>query len=207
VDAHLPGCSRCRDEVAALASLPALLGRVSEEQIEQVAGPPEELLDSMLAAAIAERSSRGRRWLPLMAAAAAVLVTGGLLGGLLARGSSDPPVVARPSATPTVTQDAHAPTEYRSATNRRTHVSADIGIRGEEWGTAVTVQLAGAPQGARCRLYVVARDGRRDVAASWLVRYAGYSEDFYGSTMISRSDLAEFEIMTMDGRRLLTIPV
>ncbi|MEU6752275.1 zf-HC2 domain-containing protein, partial [Spirillospora sp. NPDC046719] len=39
VDAHLEGCPACRDELAGLAGLPALLGRVEEAQLEQVAGP------------------------------------------------------------------------------------------------------------------------------------------------------------------------
>jgi anti-sigma factor RsiW len=212
VDSHLPACSRCRDEVAALAGLPALLGRVNEEQIAEITGPPEELLESLLATAVAERPRRRRRptWLPLMAAAAVVLVVGALLGGLLTRGSSDDarPPVALPTVTvtPTVPEDPHAATEHRRAVNRAMHVNAVIGMRGEEWGTAVTVRLSGAPQGTRCRLYAVAKDGRRDVAASWWVAYAG-SEDFFGSTMISRADLAKFEVLTMDGRRLLTVPV
>jgi hypothetical protein len=218
VDSHLPACSRCRDEVAALAGLPALLGRVNEQQIAEITGPPEELLESLLAAAVTERprrrpTSRPTRrptWLPLLTAAVFVLVVGAVLGGLLTRGSADDArsPVARPAVTvtPTVPEDPHAATEHRRAVNRAMHVNAVIGMRGEEWGTSVNVRLSGAPQGVRCRLYAIARDGRRDVAASWEVQYIG-SEDFYGSTMISRADLAKFEVLTMDGRRLLTVPV
>ncbi|WP_187357010.1 anti-sigma factor family protein, partial [Actinomadura sp. CNU-125] len=50
VDAHLAGCPACRDELAGLAGLPALLGRVEEEQLTRVAGPPPELLVALLEA-------------------------------------------------------------------------------------------------------------------------------------------------------------
>ncbi|NDU76511.1 anti-sigma factor, partial [Actinomadura sp. DSM 109109] len=58
LEAHLEGCPACRDELAGMAGLPALLGRVDEAQVEQLAGPPPELLDGLLAKA-AERG-RGR---------------------------------------------------------------------------------------------------------------------------------------------------
>lgn len=51
LEAHLEGCPACRDELAGLAGLPALLGRVDEAQLERVAGPPPELLDGLLARA------------------------------------------------------------------------------------------------------------------------------------------------------------
>jgi hypothetical protein len=38
VDAHLPGCRDCRDELAGLASLPGLLARVSADESFVLAG-------------------------------------------------------------------------------------------------------------------------------------------------------------------------
>jgi anti-sigma factor RsiW len=210
VDAHLPACSRCRDEVAALAGLPALLGRISEEQLSQVADPPEELLDSLLATAAAERPNRRRHRAFLAVAAVFVLLVGALLGGLLVPGARDEPPVARatqsaPAAGPTATTP---PLEARWATDPGTHVSAWVGIRAQEWGTALTVRLKGARPGVRCRLFAVAKDGHRDAAGAWRVQYGGYHgyEEFPGSTMISRADLAGFEIITTDHRKLVTIP-
>ncbi|WP_207400943.1 anti-sigma factor family protein, partial [Actinomadura roseirufa] len=55
LEAHLEGCSACRDELAGMAGLPALLGRVDEAQLSQVAGPPPELLDGLLARAAERR--------------------------------------------------------------------------------------------------------------------------------------------------------
>jgi hypothetical protein len=209
VDAHLPACSRCRDEVAALAGLPALLGRISEEQISQVAEPPEELLDSLLAAAAAERRNPRRHWAFLAVAAVFVLIVGVLAGGLLIPDTRQPAAAppstpSPPAATPTWTPGL----EQTSATDPLTRVSAWVGMQAEEWGTALTVRLKGAPPGVRCRLFAVAKDGRRDAAGGWRVQYGGYEdvEEFHGSTMISRGDLAGFEIMTTDHRRLVRIP-
>ena len=214
VDAHLPSCALCRDEVAALASLPALLGRISEEQISQVAEPPPALLEQLLAKAAAERPNRRRQWLSLAVAAAFVLIVGALIGALLTPGggSATPPLA---KSSPTVTSPpvssrpppSTPPTpqlEERSAMDPLTKVEAWVGMQREEWGTALTVRLRGAPKGARCHLIAVAKSGRRDPAGGW--QYGGRQyEEFRGSTMIDRADLSRLEIVMTSGRRLVTI--
>jgi putative zinc finger protein len=212
VDAHLGGCPGCRDELAGLASLPALLGRVDEAQITEVAGPPGELLDGLLTRAAASRPSRFRRWAPVAVAAAVLLTVGIMVGGVLV--DSDRP---RP-ASRAVSQPAPQPAprwrpltvEQVSATDPQTHVSAQIGMERKEWGTALVVQLQGAPPGTRCDLVTLAKDGRQDVAAGWQVGQAwgtgGYAATtFHGSTMMSSTEIRAFEIRTVDGRVLLTI--
>ncbi|MGH3238986.1 MAG: anti-sigma factor family protein, partial [Spirillospora sp.] len=56
MEGHLAGCPACRDELAGLAGLPAMLGRVDEAQLAQLAGPPPELLDGLLARAAEQRT-------------------------------------------------------------------------------------------------------------------------------------------------------
>jgi len=79
VDAHLTTCSDCRDELAGMAGLPALLARVNPDEISRIraddtvhpaAGddPPEELLGTVLG--LAEARRRRNRWRYLSAAAA-----------------------------------------------------------------------------------------------------------------------------------------
>jgi Putative zinc-finger len=207
VDAHLGACPGCRDELAGLASLPALLGRVDEAQIAEVAGAPGELLDSLLAQAAARRPGRVRRWAPPAVAAAVLLAIGIAVGGMLAGGlpGSAPQRVPQP-----VPSSSPFAVEEVSASDPQTHVSAWLGMENMEWGTAVVVQLKGAPLGTRCDLVAVGKDGRRDVAAGWQVGSAwdtgGYgATTFHGATMISRADLQGFEIRTVDGRTLLTL--
>lgn len=210
VDTHLPHCSRCRDELAGLAGLPALLGRISEEQITEVVEPPSELLEALLAKAAAERPNRRRHWLSLGVAAAVVLIVGALLGGLLTpRGheTAAQPPPTRTSA-PAVTQPPPS-AEQHEAVNSALHITAWVGVEPRAWGTALTVRLTGVPPGSRCHLWAIAKDGRRDIAGSWAYGGAGEGEyqEFRGSTMISRGDLSKFEIVTTSGKRLLTIPV
>lgn len=208
VDAHLPVCSMCRDEVAGLAGLPALLGRISEEQISQVAEPPPALLEQLLAKAAAERPNRRRQWLALGMAAVFVLIVGALIGALLTPGSGgsfNPPIAGSP---PKVTTSAPATQqmEERSAMDPLTKVEAWVGMQDEEWGTALTVRLRGAPEGTRCRLYAVSANGHRDAAGAWQYGSRDY-EEFHGSTMISRADLSHIEVVLTNGRRLITIPI
>jgi Putative zinc-finger len=209
VEAHLSVCQRCRDEVASLAALPAMLGRVTEDQIEQLGPPPEELLDSVLARAAEEtRGQRRRNRLRLVAAAAALVVVTGVGvaavtdtidhgGGTEAR----PPVSASPrppeSAAPTTTVRGNDPV---------TGVQAQIAMRPKRWGTAFTVRLTGTPYGAHCQLIAIDKHGNTDIAGAWEGEYVG-AADFEGSSMFQKDDIASVEVRTLEGKRLLHVPV
>ena len=89
VDIHLGTCPDCREELAGLAGLPALLGRVPASEAERLIlhsddshdpQPPAELLDSLLKRVAERRASR--RWSGILAAAAAIIiaVAGGAAG-------------------------------------------------------------------------------------------------------------------------------
>ncbi|GLZ14663.1 anti-sigma factor [Actinomadura sp. NBRC 104425] len=210
LEQHLDACPACRDELAGLAGLPALLGRVDEAQIRQVAEPPPELLDSLLARAAEQKRSRrfgggvGRlRWAPL--AAACVLFLMGVLFGGLVRPFGDG---GRPAATRTVTADPQpqvAPAERLDASDPRTRIDAYVMLYKKQWGTKVELYLSGAPRGEHCKWYAVARDGQRDPLGSWYVPYSkGYGR-YDGSTMFQRDQIFSFEIMTVQGRPLLTV--
>ncbi|WP_067459616.1 zf-HC2 domain-containing protein [Actinomadura macra] len=214
LEAHLEGCPSCRDELAGLAALPALLGRVDEAQLSEVAGPPPELLDGLLARAAERRrgwlgplrrpaGGRGRAWAPLAAAACLLLVVGMLFGGLLF--SSD----GSDRATPSPATSSPAPTgtaERITAENPRNDIKGFVILRNKKWGTEVELHLSGVPKGSRCRLLVIARNGQRDALGSWYVPYdKGYGE-YRGSTMFPRGQLFSFEVVGLDGAPLLTIP-
>ena len=70
VDAHLATCRDCRDELAGLAGLPALLARVNPDEVSRISAddavrlrrasePPEELLGTVLDLAKARRRRNG----------------------------------------------------------------------------------------------------------------------------------------------------
>ena len=109
VDRHLPGCADCRDELAGLAGLPALLRRVSVAEATALAvggtGRPGNLPSGQVLRSMLARSSRQRgRQLRTMAAAAAVagLVAG---AGVIAGWQAAQP--APPAASASV--DRHVP--------------------------------------------------------------------------------------------------
>jgi hypothetical protein len=210
-------CPFCRDELAGMAGLPALLGRVNEAQIDHVAGPPPELLDSILARAATERpiARIGRRWLaPIAAAAAVIAVTGFLLGGLLVGGGGTVATRPTPASSPSVSESSpsSAPTglstppaaEQAVATDPKTHVRAAISVNPEEWGTLLGVRIDGAPSGTRCRMYALGMHGQKDPIGSWQVEEEGYG-DYMASTMIPRSELKGFTVVTLKGQTLVTV--
>jgi Putative zinc-finger len=210
VETHLETCPACRDEVAGMAGLPALLGRVNETQIEQIAGPPPELLDALLARAARDRRRspwrvRGRRWVPVAAAACGLLLVGGLLGGLLTS-LADQGEAAGRQRPPAPSAASPARGERLVGADPRTGVRASVVLYQKKWGTGVELRLSGAPHKARCRLYAVARDGGRDVLGSWYVAYDKGSGQYYGGTMFRRDQLFSIEIVTTEGQPLLTIP-
>jgi anti-sigma factor RsiW len=87
VSRHLASCPRCREEVAELSGLPALLRKVpvadamqlSGERPPDHSGPPEALVDGLVGRAGAVR--RRRRW--GLAAAATVLAAVAAVGWAL----------------------------------------------------------------------------------------------------------------------------
>jgi hypothetical protein len=208
VDAHLSVCGRCRDELASLAGLPAMLGRVTEEQIEQLTPPPAELLESVLSKAANENRARRRRERALWIAAAAALIVVVGVGVRAMMGSGGGTVAERsprPSRPPATTT---APATSVSAADPATGVHARIDMRPQLWGTAFTVWLSGAPVGSHCHLVATDKKGRKDIAGSWEVQYmsgTGGSTAFAGSSMIQTSDLASLEVLTTEGRRLVIV--
>lgn len=205
VDTHLRTCRRCRDELASLAGLPALLGHVTEDQLAQIAAPPPEPLHAVLREVHAEHRSRQRlsRALVAVAAAAVVVMTGaGVLGGMRIAGDERPGPATTRTAEP-----GEAEGRTLVGTDPVTGVKAWITMRPEDWGTAFTVRLTGVPPGARCRLVAVGRDGRRDIAGGWQVSSTGYTGDskFQGSSMIPSNRITSVELRTVEGTRLLAI--
>jgi len=193
LEVHLRDCPNCRDELAGMAGLPALLGRVSEPQIELEDG---ELLESLLARAAAEPRPvpirPRRRTIILALSVAAALIIGVILGGVFIR---EEQAAERPAA------------EQIAAVDPITHVAAKLNLIAKHWGTALEVEISGAPTKSVCHMIAVGADGQRDPAGSWKVvsTEAGYG--YYGSTGIDRADLREIKIVTKDGKDLVTIPV
>jgi hypothetical protein len=208
VDAHLVTCRDCRDELAGLAGLPALLARVNPDEISRIraddtvragayAGaddrPPGELIGTVLDLADARR--RRTRWRFLATAAAVVAIAGGLFGGLSSIGTTRTvPIPVSPVGTNWETVEA---------TSSVTGASASVAYSHELWGDAFEVLVDHIPVGTTCQLWVVHPDGTRSQVASWTTAKDEGNVWYSGSLAATAQPISKFQI-TADHKVLLT---
>jgi Putative zinc-finger len=204
-DAHLAACRDCRDEVAGLAGLPALLARVNPDEagrigaddtVSAAAGesPAGELPGTVPLLAQARR--RRDRWRYLAVAAAVAAVAGGLFGGLRAAGPTRTVVVPFSAGT--------GGWHTAQAESRATGAGATVAYAREMWGTAVQVLVDHIPVGTTCRLWAVHPDGTRTQAAAWTTAPDEGRVWYAGSTPSSAGPVSTFEI-TAGNRVLLAV--
>ena len=98
------------------------------------------------------------------------------------------------------------PVTHAAAADAGTGVRAAVDVAPRPSGTALTLRLRGVTPGERCRLVVLGRDGRSEVAATWQATYLG-TADVTGSTAIPKADVAAIDVVTSAGRRLVHVPV
>ena len=202
VDRHITGCRECRDELAGLAGLPALLSRVSADEVGRIsledagaapadATPPGDLLESVLSLTAARRR-RQHRWRAVAAAAAVVVAAAGIVAGLrLASGAPD-----SASAPPASWQTART-------TSALSGVTATLRYDREPWGTAMDIQVIGVPNGTTCQLWVTDAQGVHLAVSGWTVA-SGYATAWYaGSSWVTASQVQGFDV-TAGNQRLAT---
>lgn len=183
MEQHLSTCEVCRGELADLAGLPDLLGRLTPAEAEQSAGATTPgLLEGLLTRA----GQRRRRRLGLAAAAAAVVVAGGVGAGVAASTAGGPP---------------HW--QFAAAAGP---VSAQATLRSAPTGVAVDLRLHGVPAGTQCRLVVVATNGGHVGAGTWYASYAGQAT-VTETAATQRDRIASLRVETIGGALLVDIPV
>jgi len=197
VDAHLATCRDCRDELAGLAGLPALLARVNPDEISQIGTedigigdtvsavtdhePPAELIGTVLD--LAQARWRRNRWGFLAAAAAVVAIAGGLFAGLNSANTRTVPV---PSAS------GHW--ETVQAANSVTGTTASIAYGERSWGYTFDVLTDHIATGTTCQLWVVHPDGTRTQVAAWTTAYDEGKTWYPGSMAATAKPIKSFEI-------------
>lgn len=195
VDAHLNQCYECREELAGLAPLPALLHRVPAAEAEgillgtqatDVAEPSPEMLDSLLREVGAKR--RTRRVRAMFTAAAAVLVA---VGGAAAVSEAMAP---------------HHPARFVDvASASKGAVSATVRYGGSSWGTNMSVRVTGVKKWTSCEFYVLTKDGRKVLAGGWLVGKDSREIWYPVHSGVREPNVTGFQLITTDGR-VLQIP-
>lgn len=203
VDAHLASCRDCRDELAGLAGLPALLARVNPDEVSRICAdeavrpvsdedPPGELLGTVLG--LAEARRRRNRWRYLSAAAAVVAIAAGLFGGLKAATSTTQTVVVPFSAGSGSWETIHG-------SNSATGVTASISYAQHLWGNSFQVLVKHIPIGTTCQLWVIHPDGTMTQVAAWTTARDEGKVWYSGSMPSSAGAISKLEITT--GSRVL----
>jgi hypothetical protein len=202
VDAHLSHCLGCREELAGLAGLPALLGRVPLEDAERLAlgdeeleEAPAELLDALLARVSARR--RARRWRGFAAAAAAAVIAlggGGLAGAVV--------MSHHHASAPGAEQEQ---SYLVRGSDPATHVNAAVYYAAAASGTTMQVQVTGIPEGTRCKFWVTTVSGRHLLVGGWTVSGPEAGNWYSASTAAAASQLRSFDISGAGGKVLVTV--
>jgi anti-sigma factor RsiW len=202
VDSHLSHCLDCREELAGLAGLPALLGRVpladaerlalGDEELEEA---PAELLDALLAQVSARR--RARRWRGIAAAAAAAVIAvggGGLAGAVLT------------SHHHAASQAQGEETSYLvRGSNPATHVTAAVYYSATAAGTRMQVQVTGIRSGTHCKFWVTTAAGKHLLVGGWTVSGSEAGNWYNASTTAAVPQLHSFDISGAGGKVLVSI--
>lgn len=201
VDAHLSHCLDCREELAGLAGLPALLGRVPYADAERLAlggeeleEAPAELLDALLEQVSSRR--RARRWRGIAIAAAAAIIAvggGGLAGGILMSHHTPPPATAQDNS------------YLVRGSNTATHVSAAVYYSGARSGTRMQVQVTGIPNGTHCQFWVTTATGQHLWAGRWTVSGSHAANWYDASTKAAVGQLRSFDISGAHGKILVKV--
>jgi hypothetical protein len=202
IDAHLATCQECRDELVSLAGLPALLARVTAEEVLQLGVdetiPPAEpraraspeLLGTVLDLTAARRRGKSWRNVLLAAAAAAIIVAGAFTGVHY--------LTAKPSA-PVASTRSHGkpmgPWMQVTGTNA-TGQDATVAYRRMGCGLQLDAKVVGIPVGTTCGLYVITRDGKRHQAGQWMTDANENTIWYPGSAAVEDSAVKSFEITT-----------
>ena len=191
VDAHLATCPHCREELAGLAGLPAMLRKVPVVEAERLAAPgaepdlsvvpSEDMLKSLVAHTANVR--RMHRWRGVLAAAAAVIVA---LGGGAAIATALQP------------QHTVVAEHWRTALGSGAPgIHLTVMYRPVKSGTMIRANVTGLPPGAVCQLQVVDGHGNVMPLGSW--QYWGGSAWYPASSALGDVELHTFEL-TIGGK-------
>jgi hypothetical protein len=200
LDNHLTQCYDCREELAGLAVLPALLHRISPDEAERLAQPGQDGLDpddpapqvlsGLLGDVRAQR--RSMRLRGVLAAAAAVVIAAG--GSVAISG-------ALGQASRTV-----ASAKLEQTVGRAGPVVGTVRYGPSHWGgTEIWTRVSGLPEWTRCKFWVNMRGGGSVLVAGWLTGPGADTLWYPSQTDIPATSIRSFTL-TAAGKVLVTIP-
>lgn len=158
LQAHLDGCLHCRSEMRELRSVAGALSQADPERIDdQLAGPPPALRTTVFTAVDHERRRNRYVRTAKLAAAAAAAVLIVALGGVF--------VVTSQWSTDS---QQNIGTQSVAFSEQPDGVRASARLENRDWGTSITLDLTGLPQGERYAVWLERPDGSRISAGSFV---------------------------------------
>ncbi len=208
---HLQTCAQCRFDLNELVALRDSLDEVPPEAF--LDGPPEGgdlLLQKTLRrmreeeqVAPVREARRGGRGLALVAAAVLVVAAlgGGILVGRQTSPGNDGSIAAPPSDV--------AGTKNVEGRDPTTGVQLAAAVSPFQGWVRVNVNVKGVHAGEKCLLQVMTKEGQAVTAGSWQVSEKWENEGFRldGSALVAPDDVKSVDIVTVDGRKLVSAQV
>ncbi len=197
LDDHLNQCYGCREELAGLAVLPALLHRIPLDEAEQFMQPSADAVDpdnpaprvlSRLLVEVRARQ-RSRRLRTVLAAAAAVIIAAS--GSVAVSSVFD----HRP----------HRAVAVDRVFARSGQFSGEVKYAAAGSGTKIWVKVKGVPEKTFCMFYVTTSDGRTELVGGWLVGQEGSTLWYPSKAKVAEKSLTGF-MVTSRGKVLLKFP-
>jgi hypothetical protein len=209
VEEHVAVCERCRQELVELRESVQVLRTLPTEAF--LDGPPEGgelVLQRALRQVRAESDKvRVRRRVSLGVAAVLMLVAGAAGGVLAVRDQETRQVTFSPPGTETTVVPLPEGTRIGSFTDPDTRAAMTVRVIPAAGWVRVNAAVSGVPEGEACRLWVVAADGTRQLAGSWLVSEEGAAEGttLDGSALVAPDEVAAVEVDNTDGDHFVSV--
>jgi len=211
-EAHLTRCAPCRESVAELGGMPALLSALGRDDVADIdeggqaaSAPPlrPQLLTSLLAK-VSHRRRRSRLMTWTVAATAAAVL---MLGAVVALRSN--PAIPTP-APPAQAQSVALPMTRVTPNG----LTASVSLSSHGWGTRIDMtctygvwpESAGHEDddaaGDKLAMVVLGRDGSRAQLATW-VALTGVTATPGGATSMPMDQIAAVQIISADNGEVL----
>jgi anti-sigma factor RsiW len=200
-ETHMAGCTSCREAVADLSGVPALLSQLASEEVvaidesgRTVSAAPEispELLPSLLATVRwRRRRTRVATWVA-SAAAAAVLGVGVLVG---VQGTNSAPAQQVAASSQPMAQISTS------------LLTSTVQLSSQHWGTSINLKcVCLAPLNAHhdtLAMVVVGRDGSQTRLATWVAE-PGHTATPAGSISTPVDQIAAVQVVSADSGQVL----
>src|SRR5262249_18130410 len=211
---HLTVCRSCPRELEELSSVAALLPRVSADSLifaERSTLDPRRS-EALIGVVRKERHrTRARHGLTL-AACLALVIAGTVVAVGLGLGQRGLPGLRGLRGLPGLPGDSTTAPKLH-AVSQSTGADATVQVAEKRWGSQVTLRITHVKGPVACRLIAVSKEDQSEVVMGWSVPPEGYGTAaqpkplvLYGGTDLSTANLSRFEVRTVNGALLVSVP-